>query len=90
MRALSLLLLVLLAGCSGTPLAELEDQYFQCTRDGAQGCDLIAEEVDRRHEAAEKRARHQRIDCTRPETVCVRGPQAEQRLRDLARGRNTY
>ncbi len=81
-----LLLLVLLAGCSATPLAELEDQYFLCTADGAQGCDLIAEEIDRRYEDAEKRAKRQRIDCTRPEVSCVRGKRAGPYLRELGKG----
>lgn len=49
MKAISLLLLIPLIGCSLAPLAELEDHYFQCTSDGAQGCNLIAEEIDRRY-----------------------------------------
>ena len=41
------LLPLLLVGCA-TSLSELEDSYFQCTADRAEGCELIAEEMDRR------------------------------------------
>jgi hypothetical protein len=54
---MKILLLALMVGCaSGPSLSELEDQYFECTRDGAVGCDEIAAEIDRRYELKKMRA----------------------------------
>jgi hypothetical protein len=54
---MKILLLALMVGCaSGPNLSELEDQYFECTRDGAVGCDEIAAEIDRRYELKKMRA----------------------------------
>jgi hypothetical protein len=85
MKHTSLLLLVLLAGCSLSPLAELEDYYFQCTSDGAQGCNLIAEEIDRRYELVARQERHKLARCSRIDVTCRSGEQAGQYLRELDR-----
>ena len=49
------LLPLLLVGCA-TSISELEDSYFACTADQAEGCDLIAEEIDRRIDIQKARA----------------------------------
>ena len=85
MKYISLLLLVLLAGCSLTPIAELEDHYFQCTSDGAQGCNLIAEEIDRRYEIDEKRAQRKLRKCARGHATCLSGAEAREYFRELER-----
>ena len=85
MKAISLLLLVPLIGCSLAPLAELEDHYFQCTSDGAQGCNLIAEEIDRRYELVVRQEQHERARCSRIDVTCRSGEQAGQYLRELDR-----
>ncbi len=76
MKYISLLLLVLLAGCSFSPIAELEDQYFQCTSDGAQGCNLIAEEIDRRYEIVAKREQRELRNCAGADVTCISGADA--------------
>ena len=85
MKYISLLLLVLLAGCSPTPIAELEDHYFQCTSHGAQGCNLIAEEIDRRYEIVAKREQRELTRCNEPRVTCLRGAEASKYMRELDR-----
>ena len=85
MKTISLLLLVLLAGCSYTPIAELEDHYFQCTSDGAHGCDLIAEEIDQHYEIVAKREQRELAYCSRKTVICLSGEQARQYLREMDR-----
>ena len=65
------LLILLLAGCSSVPTAELENQYFQCTASGAQGCNLIAAEMDRRYEMKERREKRSSAKCNRAYVTCV-------------------
>ena len=85
MKAISILLLVPLIGCSLAPLAELEDHYFQCTSDGAQGCNLITEEIDRRYELVARQEQHKFARCSRIDVTCRSGEQAGQYLRELDR-----
>ncbi len=75
------LLILLLAGCSFSPIAELEDHYFQCTADGAQGCNLIAEEIDRRYEIVAKREKRELRNCARADVTCLSGEEARAFLR---------
>ena len=77
--------LLLLAGCSLTPIAELEDHYFQCTSDGAQRCNLIAEEIDRRYEIVAKRENRELRNCARADVTCTSGAEAREFLRELER-----
>ena len=67
------------------PITELEDHYFQCTADGAQGCNLIAEEIDRRYELMAKREEHMLARCNRVDVTCRSGAEAGEYLRDLDR-----
>ncbi len=85
MKAISLLLLVPLVGCSLAPLAELEDHYFQCTSDGAQGCNLIAEEIDRRYELVAKRAQRELTQCNKLGVTCISGAEAREYLKEWDR-----
>ena len=85
MKTISLLLLVLLAGCSLSPIAELEDHYFQCTSDGAQGCNHIAEEIDRRYEIVARREQHKIALCNNIGVTCRSGEQAGQDLKEFDR-----
>ncbi len=85
MKYIYLLLLVLLAGCSLTTIAELEDHYFQCTSVGAQGCDLIAEEIDRRYEIVARREQHKLARCNNIGVTCRSGEQAGQDLKEFDR-----
>ena len=66
-------MLLLIAGCSTMPMSELENQYFQCTASGAQGCNLIAEEMDRRYEQQAKREKRNASYCDRIDVTCVSG-----------------
>ncbi len=84
-KYISLLLLVILAGCSHSPIAELEDHYFQCTSVGAQGCDLIAEEIDRQYEIVAKREKHELRNCARGHATCLHGAEAREYWRKLDR-----
>jgi hypothetical protein len=69
-----------------TPITELEDHYFQCTADGAQGCNLIAEEIDRRYELVAKREQqHTLARCKRIDVTCRTGAEAGEYLRELDR-----
>ena len=46
-----------MSACASKPsLKELEDDYFDCKAAQAQGCDLIAAEIDKRYEAKRKKA----------------------------------
>ncbi len=67
------LLILLLAGCSSIPTAELENQYFQCTASGAQGCNLIAAEMDRRYELLERREERELAKCGKIGVTCISG-----------------
>ena len=69
MRLLIASLVLLVAGCANyTSIVELEDRYFQCTRDQAVGCDAIAAELDaayereKRREAKEQKRIHDRCN----------------------------
>ena len=77
--------LLLLAGCSFSSITELEDQYFQCTSDDAQGCNLIAGEIDRRYEIIAKREQRELAICDRPAVTCVSGAQANEFFRIMGR-----
>ena len=71
MRTIPLLIL-LLAGCSSQPrMSELEDQYFLCTSSGAQGCQLIAQEMDRRHASLTLREQRKRVHCNKSTVKCM-------------------
>ena len=65
------LLILLLAGCSFVPTAELENQYFQCTASGAQGCNLIAAEMDRRYQLQENRKKRNASKCNQANVTCM-------------------
>ena len=66
-------LILLVAGCSSVPIAELENQYFQCTAAGAQGCNLIAEEMDRRYQLQENREKRNASKCNQANVTCLSG-----------------
>lgn len=52
-----ILVLFLLVSCTSSPrLVELEERYFECTRDQAEGCDILAEEIDRIYTLRERKA----------------------------------
>ena len=70
------IIILLLAGCSHIPIGELEDQYFLCTADGAQGCNMIAAELDRRYLVIEKRENREAGYCARIGVTCLHGDQA--------------
>ena len=80
-------LLLVLAGCSFTPITELEDNYFQCTADGAQGCNLIAEEIDRQYEIVAKREQRELKKCNNAAVTCLHGAEARAFLREAMRQR---
>jgi hypothetical protein len=79
---MKILLLALMVGCaSGPSLSELEDQYFECTRDGAVGCDEIAAEIDRRYELKKMRADRRKAErerrCRSGGATCLEGEAAK-------------
>jgi len=83
---MKILVLALLAGCaSGPNLYELEDQYFECTRDQAIGCDEIAAEIDRRYKVKERRAereaRRKELRC-KGSAICMEGDELDEFIRN--------
>ena len=80
-------LLLLLVACSSSPsLPELEDSYFQCTADRAEGCDLIAEEIDRKIAARLARnEREYRKNCVDYGARCYYGKEAQVIVRSRRR-----
>ena len=66
------LLILLLAGCSfHSPISELENQYFQCTSHGSQGCDRIAQEMDRHYENVTIREKRELARCSKSTVACM-------------------
>jgi len=89
MVGLRVLLLVILMGCTHTPLSELEDQLIACDIAKAVGCDLLRDEVEIRYASLMRRQERNRARTEKCPTgaKCYYGDDAAAIINSINRNR---